>query len=133
MAGHRNRQFFQRYKYLQLLHSQFWTNFRNNHGFRSGTWRSLQLFVSPKASDAVIRITNLYGYTNRIKQDLRREDLLHPELSYKVIDVLFEVDNSLGAGYIEKYYENAVAGALQAKGLKLAGFCMFLCYLTEKL
>lgn len=51
-------------------------------------------------------------------QDLKREDLLYPKLSYKIIGILFEVDNSLGPGHKEKYYENAVAEALRTEGLK---------------
>ncbi|MDO8590428.1 MAG: GxxExxY protein, partial [bacterium] len=51
-------------------------------------------------------------------QDLRRGDLLYPELSYKTIGILFEVDNQLGPGHKEKYYENAVAEALRSEGLE---------------
>lgn len=40
---------------------------------------------------------------------LKRKDLLYPELSYKIIGILFEIHNSLGYGYKEKYYQNAIS------------------------
>jgi len=40
---------------------------------------------------------------------LKRQDLLYPQLSYQIIGVLFDVSNSLGYGYQEKYYQKAVA------------------------
>ena len=47
-----------------------------------------------------------------------RTDLLYPELSYKIIGVTFEVYNKLGPGYLEKYYQRAIAIALKDSGLK---------------
>lgn len=41
-------------------------------------------------------------------QTIKRKDLLYPELSYKIIGILYEVYNDLGYGYQEKYYEKAV-------------------------
>ena len=49
---------------------------------------------------------------------LQRDDLLYPDLSYRVIGILFDVDNNLGPGHKEKYYENAVAQGLTAAGLR---------------
>jgi len=43
----------------------------------------------------------------------KREDLLHPELSYKIVGILFEVYNEIGPGYREKHYEKAVAVAFE--------------------
>jgi len=40
---------------------------------------------------------------------IRRTDLLHPELSYDVVSVLFAVYNQLGPGHPEKYYQKAIA------------------------
>jgi len=34
--------------------------------------------------------------------------VIHKELSYKVVGILFEVYNELGFGYQEKYYEKAL-------------------------
>ena len=42
-----------------------------------------------------------------------RTDLIYPELSYKIIGILFDVYNQLGYGYQEKYYEKAVATSLK--------------------
>ena len=52
------------------------------------------------------------------ERNIRKGDLLYPELSYKIIGVLFDVDGVLGSGHKEKYYENAVAKALEASGIK---------------
>ena len=38
-----------------------------------------------------------------------KEKVLYPELSYRLVGILFGVYNELGYGYKEKYYENAVA------------------------
>ncbi|NIA17376.1 MAG: GxxExxY protein [Planctomycetes bacterium] len=34
--------------------------------------------------------------------------IIHKELSYKVIELAFEVHNELGCGFLEKVYENAL-------------------------
>ena len=44
---------------------------------------------------------------------LKRKDLLYPELSYKLIGILYEVYNELGYGHQEKYYEKAIEIALK--------------------
>ena len=36
------------------------------------------------------------------------EKVVHKDLSYKIVGILFEVYNELGYGYKEKYYEKAV-------------------------
>jgi|SRR3989344_1900193 len=43
-------------------------------------------------------------------------ELVLPELSYKVVGTLFKVYNELGAGYQERYYQRAVARALNEAG-----------------
>ena len=35
-------------------------------------------------------------------------DLVHPELSYKIVGILYKVYNQMGGGYQEKYYQKAV-------------------------
>ncbi|MCX6740466.1 MAG: GxxExxY protein [Candidatus Parcubacteria bacterium] len=47
-----------------------------------------------------------------------RDDLLHKELSYKVVGVLFNVYNELGYGYQEKYYQKAIERSLDLQGIK---------------
>ena len=36
-------------------------------------------------------------------------DLIHKELSYKIVGIIFKVFNELGYGYYEKYYQRAIA------------------------
>jgi len=43
---------------------------------------------------------------------LKRSDIIYPELSYKIIGVLFDVFNQLGYRYQEKYYQKAISNAL---------------------
>lgn len=44
---------------------------------------------------------------------VRKGDLLYPELSYQIVGILFEVSNTLGYGYQEKYYQKAIAAMLK--------------------
>jgi GxxExxY protein len=39
-------------------------------------------------------------------------ELIYPELSYRVIGILFKVYNHLGGGYQEKYYQQAIKNEL---------------------
>lgn len=43
---------------------------------------------------------------------IRRQDLLFPELSFKISGILFEVSRQLGGGHQEKYYQKALSQAL---------------------
>lgn len=52
-----------------------------------------------------------------MKSVLKREDLLYPELSYTIVGCAFDVYNTLGSGYHEKYYQNALQEAFARKGL----------------
>jgi len=47
----------------------------------------------------------------------KKSDLVYPELSYKIVGLLYEVDNELGYGYQEKYYEKALAEGFKQEGL----------------
>ncbi len=40
---------------------------------------------------------------------IRREDLIYPELSYKIIGVLFSIWNTIGSNHKELFYQKAVA------------------------
>lgn len=44
-----------------------------------------------------------------------REDLVYPDLSFKIVGCAFEVYNKLGFGHAEKYYQKALAIELKAK------------------
>ena len=46
-----------------------------------------------------------------------KKDLLYPELSYKVMQAVFEVHNTLGPGLTEDIYENALALELEIQGI----------------
>ena len=52
-----------------------------------------------------------------MKPPVRRQDLLYPELSYRIIGCAFDVYNSLGSGYHEKYYHRALLEAFTEKGI----------------
>jgi len=47
------------------------------------------------------------------RKRVTRSDLLFPELSYQLIGALFDVHNTLGSGYQEKYYQKAIAALLK--------------------
>jgi GxxExxY protein len=44
--------------------------------------------------------------------------ILFPNLSYKIVGILYEVYNELGYGYQEKYYQKAIALRLEKEDLK---------------
>jgi len=44
-------------------------------------------------------------------------EIIEKELSYKIIGILFEVQNKLGGEYQEKYYQRAVSKALKEKNI----------------
>ncbi|MCU0640758.1 MAG: GxxExxY protein [Candidatus Margulisbacteria bacterium] len=44
-------------------------------------------------------------------------DLIYPELSYRLIGILYAVYNRLGGGYQEKYYQQAVRHELLTAGI----------------
>lgn len=48
---------------------------------------------------------------------VKKSQVIYPELSYKIVGVLFDVYNSLGYGYQEKYYYRAIAIAFRKAGL----------------
>lgn len=51
---------------------------------------------------------------------LQREDLVYPELSYRICGILFDVWRKMGAGFQEKYYQKAVSVAMKMAGIKIA-------------
>lgn len=60
------------------------------------------------------RITNENEYTN-MQGGLRRDDILHPEISYQIVGAAYEVFNQLGPGLKERTYEEAFAQELQRR------------------
>jgi GxxExxY protein len=47
--------------------------------------------------------------------------LIYPELSYKIVAALYEVQKNLGGGYQEKYYQKALAKEFNIKKIKYTG------------
>ena len=47
------------------------------------------------------------------KEELQEPKIIYPELSYKIIGVLYDVYNTLGFGYQEKYYYKAIKEELR--------------------
>ncbi|MCK4908968.1 MAG: GxxExxY protein [Planctomycetes bacterium] len=45
------------------------------------------------------------------------EVIIHKELSYKIIEASFEVHNTLGPGFTENIYEEALCRELKSRGL----------------
>lgn len=53
-----------------------------------------------------------------IKPLVRKQDLLYPELSYKIVGALIEVYKALGSGLAEKIYQKAVAEEFRRRDIK---------------
>lgn len=51
--------------------------------------------------------------------------VIYPELSYKIVGIIFEVFNDLGYGYLEKYYQKALAAAFRQTGIKYRAQCSY--------
>lgn len=49
--------------------------------------------------------------------DANMTEIIEKELSYKIVRILFEVQNKLGSEYQEKYYQRAVSQALKEKNI----------------
>lgn len=52
-----------------------------------------------------------------IKPKLKRNDLIYPELSYKLIGAAFNIFNNTGYGMNEKFYQKAFAKELESNGV----------------
>ena len=52
------------------------------------------------------------------KYEIKRKDLLYPELSFIINGVLIDVSKQLGGGHPEKYYQKAVGLGLTATNIK---------------
>lgn len=51
---------------------------------------------------------------------MRRQDLIHAELCYKVLGVLFDVWTRIGPSHRENFYQKAIATGLKRKGVRFA-------------
>ena len=50
--------------------------------------------------------------------DTNENNILHKELSYKIVGSAMKVHNQLGYGFLEKVYENALMIVLNREGVK---------------
>ncbi len=48
---------------------------------------------------------------------MRADGILYKELSYRVMEAIFEVHNTLGPGFLESIYEEALAYELELRGI----------------
>ena len=44
--------------------------------------------------------------------------VIYPDLSYRIVGILFSVHNELGSGHHEKYYQKALSKALKSTKIK---------------
>jgi GxxExxY protein len=50
---------------------------------------------------------------------MRKDNLIHSELTDKIIGCVYDVYNALGHGFVEKVYENALVLKLRQMGLNI--------------
>jgi len=60
-------------------------------------------------------------------------DLLHKEITEKIIKAFYKVYNTLGYGFSEKVYENAMTIELRKMGLNINVNTLFLYFMKVKL
>ena len=48
---------------------------------------------------------------------IKKQDLIYPELSYKLVGLAYNVFNELGHGHLEKIYQKAYAKELKEAGI----------------
>ena len=52
-------------------------------------------------------------------EGMKKKELIHEELTGKILRAAFSVSNTLGCGFLEKVYENALAVELRLMGLNV--------------
>ncbi len=52
-----------------------------------------------------------------LKTEIKRKDLIYPELSYQIMGILFDVWKEVGTGHKENFYQKAIANDLICKKL----------------
>lgn len=68
--------------------------------------------------------TKLQIFTNITNINYSKNKLIYPELSYKIIGVIFDVFNELGYGYQERYYQKAIAKSFNRLGISYKSRCL---------
>lgn len=49
---------------------------------------------------------------------MKRSDLIYPELCYKIVGILYDVFNEVGAGHRESFYQKAIKLAFEKEAIK---------------
>ncbi len=52
-----------------------------------------------------------------MKTDLKKLEILYPELSYSIMEIAYEIHNQLGPGFTEEMYEQAFIYELESRGI----------------
>ncbi len=52
-----------------------------------------------------------------LKVKVKKDDLIYPELSYRIVGCAFEVFRQIGSGHLEKHYQRALKIILDKHGL----------------
>ena len=55
--------------------------------------------------------------TTNVAKKLVGPDVLYPELSYRIMEAVFEVHNQLGPGFGEEIYHHALIAELEVRGI----------------
>jgi len=53
-----------------------------------------------------------------MKNNLRRSDIVYPELSYDIVGILYQVYNEIGYNHKEKIIQEAIEIVLEKNGYK---------------
>ena len=59
------------------------------------------------------------GATRPRARELRATEVLHSEITNEIIGAMFDVHDSLGCGFLESVYANALAVDLRARGVRV--------------
>jgi len=68
-----------------------------------------------------------------MREDIKNKEILYPNLSYKIVGVLFEVNNSLGPGLKEKHYQKGIEIAFSNYGIKYVAQCPYVVRFKDKI
>ena len=49
----------------------------------------------------------------------KNTNIIYPDLSYKIMEGIFEIHKELGPGFLESIYEKALIEELTSRGMKL--------------
>jgi len=61
-------------------------------------------------------VTNIPNNTNRARK-LVGPDVLYPDLSYRIMEAIFEVHNRLGPGFSEEIYQRATIAEIEFRDI----------------